>query len=100
MDVLSSFTAWETSLSNMCMNHLRRSADGTALLTKRDLVPNQGKVKVLSSGKIAKVWTGTILDDHQWIKKDNNIDWHPGHERLIKLIFQYIDDGVLIPHRQ
>jgi len=39
--------------------------------------------------------------DYQWIKKeDDNIDWHPGHKRLIKLIFQYIYNGVFIPHRQ
>ncbi len=36
--------------------------------------------------------------DYLWIKKSHGINWHPGHEKLIKLIFQHINDATFISH--
>lgn len=61
--ILTADTVWETSLSRMCMDHLRRDANGTALLTTRDSVPNQGKVKVLNSGMITRTWKEMAVNE-------------------------------------
>ncbi|MDD5552065.1 MAG: NUDIX hydrolase N-terminal domain-containing protein [Candidatus Pacebacteria bacterium] len=51
-------------------------------------------------GKETKVKLNHEHSDYKWIgkKETNSIDWHPGHKRLKKPIFEFVKNGKYIPH--
>jgi 8-oxo-dGTP pyrophosphatase MutT (NUDIX family) len=62
------------------------------------------QVNILVATKLVEKKTSVnISHEHskfRWINKKEakKINWHPGHERLIRPIFNFVEDGKYIPH--
>lgn len=61
------------------------------------------QVNVLIAAKPSDINVPIMLShehsQYRWINKKEaeNIDWHPGHERLVRPIFNYLNDGKFLP---
>lgn len=50
-----------------------------------------------SVSKNSKITLSREHSEYKWIKLDENIKWHAGHEILIKYIKNFIENGIYIP---
>jgi D-glycero-alpha-D-manno-heptose 1-phosphate guanylyltransferase len=60
--ILTADTIWDLSLAEMIRFHQEKNANATISLTKRNFVPNLGKIKVISSGKVVSIWDNPVIN--------------------------------------